>query len=334
MPDEEDILSKIIDNAQEFRNHVAPYCNPIMPGTADEAITQRFFLRKIEGAEVLLTHETNFFRQELHKWQPVAPEPPPELTMSKSTRKPRPTKIQKLMTQHGVTNPEDLPQSLRTKQHTFKRKSSEPLNARPQPLQPAPGRSDSGTPTNPHFPNNVGPGQMHHGPLLSGVPQHPDHMGYTSRYPYTMSGPPGSIPPAAYAPNAYLGQLSSPAYDSPHVSRDPAIFTGAALARNDPALGASTLDSPMRDSFGVHAAGSSQVDRMFNELTNGDDEKKGEQKKGFTEETLERLREGEKANENGDEGGRAAEEESEFLKQVGYESAWAGDDGTERMDED
>src|SRR3954462_6371293 len=29
-PDEEAVLSKIIDNAQDFRNHVAPFCNPIM----------------------------------------------------------------------------------------------------------------------------------------------------------------------------------------------------------------------------------------------------------------------------------------------------------------
>jgi hypothetical protein len=90
-PEEEEILSKIIENAQNFRNHIARYCNPLL-STEAEAETQRFYLRKIEGAEVLLTHETNFFRQELHKWCPVAPEAPPIQEQSRSTRKPRPTK--------------------------------------------------------------------------------------------------------------------------------------------------------------------------------------------------------------------------------------------------
>ncbi|KAL1835173.1 hypothetical protein VTK73DRAFT_6113 [Phialemonium thermophilum] len=97
-PEEEELLRKIIDNAQAFRTHIQAYCNPILT-TASEAETQRFYLRKIEGAEVLLVHETNFFRQELHKWSPVAPEPPPILECSRSTRKPRPTKLQKMLAQ-------------------------------------------------------------------------------------------------------------------------------------------------------------------------------------------------------------------------------------------
>ncbi|GKT41243.1 complex component lid2 [Colletotrichum spaethianum] len=95
-PEEEEVLTKIIDNAQDFRNHIAGYCNPLM-STESEADTQRFYLRKIEGAEILLAYETNFFRQELHKWCPVAPNAPPVLEVSKSTRKPRPTKLQKLL---------------------------------------------------------------------------------------------------------------------------------------------------------------------------------------------------------------------------------------------
>lgn len=119
-PEEEDILTRIIDNAQDFRNHVAPYCNPL--ATSEETDVQRFYLRKIEGAEILLVQETNFFRAALHKWDPVAPDAPPVLEQSKSTRKPRPTKLQKLMAQHGVTDPEDLPaevRGLRTKMHRF-----------------------------------------------------------------------------------------------------------------------------------------------------------------------------------------------------------------------
>lgn len=279
-PDEEGVLSKIIDNAQEFRNHVAPFCNPVM-ATADESETQRFYLRKIEGAEILLAYETNFFRQELHKWSPVAPEPPPILEASKSTRKPRPTKLQKLMAQHGVDDPEALPQNLRTKPHNFKRKNSEPTSGRPQALQPAPGRSDSGTPTSHTFPPNV----MHHphsGPTLSGIAPH-DHA-HPSHYPgyggvpephFTMS--PHSQASPAFAPHAFMhsGGLQSPDFGGPGASpRGQGIFNDAAFSRIDPRIGNVALgggsgqDIEMRDAF----VGSSQgMTRMFDELTNQED---------------------------------------------------------------
>lgn len=126
-PDEEDCLARIINYAQDFREWLRMHTNPAMT-TQEEVPTLRFFLRKIEGAEILLSWETNFFRQELHKWAPVAPEPPPVLEVSLSTRKPRPTKQQRLMAQLGIENPDDLPQEFRTKQHQFsKGKSSEPL---------------------------------------------------------------------------------------------------------------------------------------------------------------------------------------------------------------
>ncbi|KAK3297402.1 PLU-1-like protein-domain-containing protein [Chaetomium fimeti] len=124
-PEEEEVLKKIIDNATDFRNHISAYCNPIM-ATASEAEAQRFYLRKIEGAEILLAYETNFFRQELHKWSPVAPEPPPVLEVSKSTRKPRPTKLQKMLAQYGVEDPDDLPEDVKGKANSLKRKA---LNA-------------------------------------------------------------------------------------------------------------------------------------------------------------------------------------------------------------
>ncbi|KAK2056354.1 PLU-1-like protein [Colletotrichum caudatum] len=121
-PEEEEVLTKIIDNAQDFRTHIAGYCNPLV-STESEADTQRFYLRKIEGAEILLAYETNFFRQELHKWCPVAPNAPPVLEVSKSTRKPRPTKLQKLLAQFGVDDPEDLPENMKAKAASLKRKA-------------------------------------------------------------------------------------------------------------------------------------------------------------------------------------------------------------------
>ncbi|KAK5993781.1 Lid2 complex component lid2 [Cladobotryum mycophilum] len=122
-PEEEDVLRRIIDNAQAFRDQIAQYCNPLM-STEAEAETQRFFLRKLEGAEVLLSYETNFFRQELHKWCPVAPEAPPILQISLSTRKPRPTKLQKMLVEYGVDNPDDLPEHAKGKANSLRRKAA------------------------------------------------------------------------------------------------------------------------------------------------------------------------------------------------------------------
>jgi histone demethylase JARID1 len=137
-PEEEETLESLINHGTKFREYVAQYINPLM-SSPDELITQRFYLRKLEGAEILLSDEINFFRQELHKWAPVAPSPPPILQVSLSTRKPRPTKQQKLMSQLGITNPEDLPQHLKTKTHQFtKSQSLDPM--KPQ-LQPAPEQS-------------------------------------------------------------------------------------------------------------------------------------------------------------------------------------------------
>lgn len=136
-PEEEETLESLIHHGSQFRDYVAQYINPVM-SSPEELTTQRFYLRKLEGAEILLSDEINFFRQELHKWAPVAPQPPPILNVSLSTRKPRPTKQQKLMTQLGITNPEDLPPHMRPKTQQIKRKSLEPT--RPS-LQPAPEQS-------------------------------------------------------------------------------------------------------------------------------------------------------------------------------------------------
>lgn len=286
-PDEEAILESIINNAQEFRNHIAPYCNPVM-STADESETQRFYLRKIEGSEILLAYETNFFRQELHKWSPVAPDPPPVLESSKSTRKPRPTKLQKLMAQHGVNDPEALPQNLRTKPHNFKRKSSEPSGSRPMPLQPAPGRSQPGTPTTHSFGTSSGPSMASmgsHGPILSGLPSGHDHAHPYASYghdPYTSMAS-SANPSPAFAPHAYLNANGTPTFS--HASpQQPNIFSEAGLSRMDPSV---SLHSPMRDNFtmGVSGVGHTPLgvtagedkllgDRMFEQLTNvsGDEE--------------------------------------------------------------
>jgi len=148
-PEEEDILKRIINKAQAFRDFLQQFINGSqICRTAEEMPTMLFYLRKLEGAEVLLAYETNTFRQELHKWQPIAPEPPPVLEQSLSTRKPRPTKLQKTMKEMGVEKVEDLPPHLRTKT-IVKRKSVDPsINGapRPPPLQPAHMQRDGSGP--------------------------------------------------------------------------------------------------------------------------------------------------------------------------------------------
>jgi histone demethylase JARID1 len=247
--------------------------------TADESETQRFYLRKIEGAEILLTYETNFFRQELHKWSPVATEPPPILEVSKSTRKPRPTKLQKLMAQHGVDDPEALPQNVRTKTMVVKRKPSDASLGRPQPLQPAPGRSDSGTPTSHNFP--TGPMYPPHSAPLSDI--NGQEHGHLAQYgafvdppqPHFTMSPPSNASPAL-APHAFMGGgMQSPGFGGPLASpRTTGIFNDTALSRIDPAID-STLgtangqDIEMGDAF---AGGSQGITRMFDELTNQENE--------------------------------------------------------------
>lgn len=267
-PEEEALLSKIIDNAQDFRNHVAPFCNPIM-ATSEEAETQRFYLRKIEGAEVLLVKETNYFRKQLHKWSPVADEEPPVIEGSKSTRKPRPTKLQKLMAQHGVDDPELLPANLRTKQHTFKRKSSEPQNAsgghsRSHSLLPA-GVSVINNKPNPllHRPHENRLGGMGADMRLGYAPgmRQMGADGLFDRY---------SAHASPHLNNPYLGNNSATpererwALDQHHTHMMPQgnMFGSTVDPSLDPSLG--------RNVSGLSAGQDGGIEKMFTDLTNAD----------------------------------------------------------------
>lgn len=144
-PEEEATLASLCDAGQAFRDFLRPYINPIVT-SGEEVGTLRFHLRKVEGADILLAYETNYLRQELHKWAPVAPEPPPLIEASSSTRKPRPTKQQKIMAQLGITNPDDLPQQYKIKPHIARRKASEAFGKNQLPLQPAGTGSSSPAP--------------------------------------------------------------------------------------------------------------------------------------------------------------------------------------------
>ncbi|THC90146.1 hypothetical protein EYZ11_010400 [Aspergillus tanneri] len=259
-PDEEEILENILNQATTFRDFLQSFTNAACT-TTEEVPTLIFYLRKIEGAEVLLAYETNFFRQEIHKWAPVAPEPPPILEQSLSTRKPRPTKQQKIMAQLGVERPEDLPPHLRTKQpHPTKRKSSESQSGRPSFLQPqTPGEGP-----------NPEPG--HSGPTLTTMAET-----QTSPYPFSAnySLPGGDSTPAfapdssAFLPHAAVHSPSFPARSpSPHHRvLDTSLFSSPQFNRdqNDQTPGVNVdnqdpFDSSPRQNF----------DDVFADLTNAD----------------------------------------------------------------
>lgn len=154
-PDEEQTLNNICEQGQAFREYIKPYVEPAMPATADEVGMMRFYLRKIEGADILLTEETNYLRRELHAFAPVAPIPPPVIEASGSTRKPRPTKQQKLMAHLGITNPDHLPKEYKMKPHVAKRKQSGVVGGAPHHLAT---EGSSASPTGSMTPGPRGPG--------------------------------------------------------------------------------------------------------------------------------------------------------------------------------
>jgi histone demethylase JARID1 len=230
--------------------------------TAEEVNTQRFYLRKIEGAEILLAWETNFFRQELHRWAPVAPEAPPVLEYSLSTRKPRPTKQQKIMATMGINDPEQLPQHFRTKSGSFssKRKSSEP-NVRHQlaPLQSALAQS-----TSPGSPSQITPGTTRS--ITAPTFAQDGQLPFVFDNSYSVSSSQHITP--SFGENTFLP--TNPALGSPGFSQSPrpagldaALFNGPSFDRGDP-------DGTTISGLDANQYGSSQgaMDSIFADLTN------------------------------------------------------------------
>lgn len=241
-PEEEAILEEIISTAKAFRDAMRPYINPVMTNP-EEVTSQRFYLRKIEGAEILLSFETNFFRQELHKWAPVAPNPPPVLEQSLSTRKPRPTKQQKLMAQHNVNSPEELPLQFRTKPYNINkaRKGSDAQSKTQQNLAPAQRpRSSHSTSTN----NSSNPySDSHRPPPPANI--HTDSS-YSAHYPLPASHNPHQQPDSpAFAQSPYYSNGHNP--HSPFVE-SPRYGQGSPLAHSGSTL-ESNLFGPVEGSY-------------------------------------------------------------------------------------
>jgi [histone H3]-trimethyl-L-lysine4 demethylase len=271
-PEEEGCLASIVNTAQEFRDFMRPYVNPLIT-SPEEVPTQRFYLRKIEGAEILLAYETNFFRQQLHKWAQVAPQAPPLLEHSLSTRKPRPTKQQKLMAQLGIENPDDLPQNLRTKPHNFaKRKSSEPHSKQAPPtLQPAPHRSVTPSSQSQAHSNST-PAPTANPTTLTqspGQPGAPYEYGNHFRMASPSQGSPSFAPSSAFLHSHPAPSLGSPTFGPPSptvAGLESALFNGPNFGRGDPVT--TTIGSPVANHFG--SGQGSNIDTMFADLTNQD----------------------------------------------------------------
>ncbi|KIW29756.1 uncharacterized protein PV07_05545 [Cladophialophora immunda] len=221
-PEEEELLKRIIDKAQAFREFLMRYTTGSqLCRTIEEMPEMLFYLRKIEGAEVLLAFETNVLRQELHKWQPIAPEPPPILDQSLSTRKPRPTKQQKLMKELGVEKPEDLPAHLRTKTYV-RRKTQESFVT--GPLLPKPSTQSPSAPGSTASPSHNG-GNAEGSSAMQRQGSN-DHTGPSRAFePGYMSGSSfAERRPSPFSPNS--PSLFSPTREAPHEElRDPMMPT-------------------------------------------------------------------------------------------------------------
>lgn len=246
-------MDSIIQQATTFRDFLSSFTNAACT-TTEEVPTLIFYLRKIEGAEVLLAYETNFFRQEIHKWAPIAPEAPPILEQSLSTRKPRPTKQQKMMAQLGVERPEDLPPHLRAKSHQLaKRKSLDSPISRP-PLQPLTSNSPEESRNRRHSgdPTSSQPFPFAGGYGLS--------RGETS--PEFNTGPSSAFLPHAASHSPFSRSPSSPnqGLDQPLFSAPAAFSRGQ---RDDP----SAMDVDSSNPF-ASSSPRQNIDEVFADLTN------------------------------------------------------------------
>lgn len=220
-PVEEKTLSNICESGQVFRDFIRPYVEPSMEPTPEEVSILRFYLRKVEGADILLAHETNYLRQQLHRLAKVAPEAPPLTDASHSTRKPRPTKQQKLMAQLGITNPEDLPTQYKMKPHVAKRKQSDVVGG--LPLQPAMNSTSPPGSMTPGLPGSSNSAQPY--PTgLTPVPQEKVRKHLTALAIQVLGTTAGH--PIV---DEFLAQ-------EPHANRDRLLKVKAVLELNDPAF--------------------------------------------------------------------------------------------------
>ena len=245
-PDEEETIKSIIDVAQAFRDQMQQFIvpNPVM-ATQDEVPLMRFYLRKIEGADILLVEETNFFRQELYRFNPIAPQAPPVVETSSSTRKPRPTKQQKLMALHGVSNPDDLPEHLKGKGLPLSKRKSVDDKSGPPLKIPSDGTGMGSRKTSTNGSNHHTPSALNFKQPLTAT-AFPQPSGSASSRNGNEDSP--LLPQQRSQYDSPYGELPSatlPALGSPYDS------AGA----GSPVAQTSSLDAALFDSNGRHDSG-------------------------------------------------------------------------------
>lgn len=113
IPEELKIVNRIVAAADTWIASIQPI---IHAGQIHSINKCRFYLRKIEGAEVFLPNEYNFFRRTAHRLAPLTLTPPPVIEESKSQKKARPKK----------PKPENIPQQAPQQPQQFP-----PLTIRP-----------------------------------------------------------------------------------------------------------------------------------------------------------------------------------------------------------
>lgn len=124
-----DKLALITSTARRFKERVAPLLSSYLTLTSAELPTLKFYLRKLEGAEILLAVETNFFRAKIHDICPFAPKPPPKIDESKSTKKPRLSKKKKEELEALGINPSTMMTSTGTPMHRVESATDTPSRA-------------------------------------------------------------------------------------------------------------------------------------------------------------------------------------------------------------
>lgn len=89
LPEELSTVRKNIALADAWIVSIQPI---VQSGDLQSISICRFYLRKIEGAEIFLPNEYNFFRRAAHALAPITSTPPPLIAESRPTKKPRPRK--------------------------------------------------------------------------------------------------------------------------------------------------------------------------------------------------------------------------------------------------
>ena len=144
LPEELPIVNKIITLAETWVNSIQPILRGVETQSIDDC---RFYLRKIEGAEIFLPNEYNFFRRAAHTLAPVTSTPPPMIVQSKAIKRPRPKKPKQEISELAQQRDTQVPHFSALSIHEHN-----PLEQRILPAQRIEQRMESRTAFNDHIP--------------------------------------------------------------------------------------------------------------------------------------------------------------------------------------